>query len=107
MGIDRSATPDRGMSRRTTYARSPEILWRRVADDVLVLSPGAEAPAALSVGAALVWEGLDEPASLNRLRAVLAPFVTEEAGDFGVGLESVVERLVAAGLIVAVEDADD
>ena len=83
-----------------TYARSPDVLWRRVVDEIVVLTPASEGPAVLSAAAALVWESLEDPASPADLAGRLAPELRLEPGAMQAELERSLAELHAAGLVV-------
>lgn len=61
----------------TRYQQNPEIAWRRVDGDVLVVDPGQAQIRQLNATAAAVWEALESPRSIDELvEAVCARFDT-------------------------------
>lgn len=73
-----------------TYRRAAECFWRRAAGVVVVLTLDNELALRLEGPAAMLWEALDEPATLEELVDVLA-------GLYGSDPE-VVRPVIAASL---------
>ena len=78
----------------TAWVRSPRVLWRRVADGVLLLAPGAAEPMIITGSGAAIWELLGSPmdaqdvawrlaelfdTTAERTRAETAPFLAQLA----------------------------
>lgn len=56
----------------TVWVRSPRVLWRRVADGVLLLAPDAAEPMVVSGSGAATWELLESPLDGDELALRLA-----------------------------------
>lgn len=93
------------LPRRLVFARAPGVLWRRVADEILVLPPDTADPALLSPAAAVVWEALEIAVPLRELVGSLALSLDREAGAMSTDVERMLGELERLGLVV-VRDAE-
>lgn len=86
--------------RRSRYARAPGVLWRRVADEILVLAPAAEDPAVLSAAAAVVWEELETSPLMTELTGSLALAFGRDPDAMRADVERILTDLERLGLVV-------
>jgi hypothetical protein len=84
------------VSPEAVWRRRDDVLWRRSLDAVILLPVGADEPVTLPGTGALVWDLLEEPASL----AVIVATLTEVYADADA---TVVEHDVAT-LLAELED---
>lgn len=56
----------------TRWVRNPEVLWREVADGVVLLPPGTDEPFALTDSGAAVWDLLATPVDIDTAVTQLA-----------------------------------
>jgi hypothetical protein len=80
------------------YARNPCVLWRSTSRGPVVLVPGHDDPERLGGLAALVWEVLDEPLTLEALHEEAMGLL-----DQAPRLSPCVDGLVAAGVVVRLD----
>ena len=60
------------------WSRRADVLWRRSLDAVILLPVGVDEPLTLPGTGAIVWDLLEEPASLVELIATLAEAYGED-----------------------------
>lgn len=77
----------------------PDVLHRRVGDDVLVLPLDGTDPLLLDGIGALIWTLLDQAHTVDELVALLAPAADAAAGTIRVDVASFLEQLVDADLV--------
>jgi hypothetical protein len=82
------------------------VLWRRVADDIVVLLPGDSDPAVLSAAAAVVWNDLETSASVTELAGSLALALERDPGAMRADLEPILDELERLGLLLIEDPAD-
>lgn len=81
------------------YVRAGGVLHRRTLDRALVRRP--DGPLHTLPGtAAEVWALLDRPRSVGELAAALAERYDATGPEIGAGVTALVERLLAAGVVV-------
>ena len=76
------------------YARHPEVLWRSTSQGPVVLLPGREEPTRFGGLAAVVWELLDRPMTIDEL-ADEATRLFDERPD----LTACLDELLGAGAV--------
>jgi hypothetical protein len=77
----------------------PAVLWRRSADAVLFLPPGAPAPLTLAGSGPEIWELLLEPRTLDALVTLLAAAHGADPDQVRADVEPVLDQLLASGAI--------
>jgi hypothetical protein len=83
----------------TRLVRSPDVLWRDLTDEVLLLGDGLTTPLAVVGPSADLWALLAEPRSVDELVAHLAARYQEEPATVRASVEATLESLEASGLI--------
>lgn len=87
----------------TRYRQNPEIAWRRIDGDVLLVDPGRSQMRQLNAVGALVWETLDAPRTLDELvDAVVARFETS-AAQARTDVQAFLEKLQQRELVLREE----
>ena len=66
------------MRTAAVWRRRDDVLWRRSLDAVIVLPVGADEPSTLPGTGAIVWDLLEEPATVAELVAILADAYEED-----------------------------
>jgi hypothetical protein len=66
------------VSPTAVWRRRDDVLWRRSLDAVILLPVGADEPVTLPGTGAIVWDLLEEPATLPELVATLAEAYEED-----------------------------
>jgi Coenzyme PQQ synthesis protein D (PqqD) len=66
------------VSAAAVWRRRDDVLWRRSLDAVILLPVGADDPLTLPGTGAIVWDLLEEPATLAELVATLAEAFEED-----------------------------
>lgn len=79
------------------YARAPAALWHRTSRRVVVRTSPAAEPLDLDGVAALVWDALSQPVTLDELADDLAAVFERPVADVRPEVERLVAGLVAAG----------
>jgi hypothetical protein len=87
------------MTTPVRYCRHSRVLWRRLANAVVVLGPHADKPTAISGPAAEIWDLLALPTTLDDAAAHLAAAHAAPAADVRRDIEPVLERLVREGAV--------
>ena len=78
---------------RQVWARRETVLWRRVADDVVLLPPEQDEPFTLSAGATL-WQELARPVTVDELARRLAEVACVATATVRAELDDVLSALV-------------
>lgn len=84
---------------RRRWVRDPRVLWRDVADGVLLLAGGAQEPVLLSGTGALLWDRLVEPLTDEDLAARLAEVCGEQLEVVLADLEPALADLERCGAV--------
>lgn len=91
--------PPSGSADATRYSRRPEILWRRTFDRVVILVPSTDEVVDLGESGVGIWDLLGEPMTPAELAGDLAVEYAAEAQDIVSDVTSVLEDLVALGVL--------
>lgn len=81
------------------WRRHPEVLWRRSLDAVVLLPAAANEPVTLPGTGAVVWDLLEEPATLPDLVATLHDVYGEDPATIEHDVTALLERLEALGAV--------
>lgn len=89
----------------TRWVRAPDVLWRRLPDGVLVLTPTLDTALAVRGSAAAIFDLLEAPATPDRLVSELASAYPGAVppDEMRAAVEQVLDTLVDVG---AVQGAD-
>jgi hypothetical protein len=85
--------------RRVLWARDEAVLWRRLADGVLLLPPGSDELVALSGTGAVVWEALESSMDTTELAERLAADFSTESSDIAEDVEETIRQLLSFGAL--------
>lgn len=83
----------------TTWHRHPEALWRRTADQVVVLPVGRDDPVVLSPTGAVIWDTLGEPRTIEQLTEVLVTVFDGDRQQVRADLVPFLEQLEQQGMV--------
>lgn len=86
----------------TTWVRSPQVLWRRVAEGVLLLAPDAAAPMIVTGSGAAIWDLLGSPMDADDVAGRLAELFDTTAERTGEETAPFLAQLAAASVLVEV-----
>jgi hypothetical protein len=81
-------------------ARAPDVLWRELPGEVILLGPTHELPLAVVGSTAAVWSLLTTPRTLDELASELARTYELDPDDIRSDVAATVDRLVDEGLLV-------
>ena len=87
----------------TLFVRTPEALWRRVGDEIVIAGSGRDDFERLSPIAAVVWELLEEPITLESMVDRLAGPFDADAAVIEEDLGTMIARLVEMGFVQALD----
>lgn len=93
-------------SRAVRYRRSPDALFRRVGEEILLARPDREDFVALSATAAATWSLLEDPRSLSELVQLLATSYAVPAASIASDVEVLLRDLRLRGWIEHVAEHD-
>jgi hypothetical protein len=93
---------DRGLGGATVYSRRADVLWRRTLDTVILFPVGAEEPVTMPGTGAVVWDLLEEPATLAELVDTLADVYGEDAATIEHDVAALLEQLRALAAVTTV-----
>jgi hypothetical protein len=88
------------------YRRSPEVLSRAFAGEVILAAPGVNDFEMLSTTAGSVWQLLDEPRALDEIVEVLKARYPNAGPAIGPDVESLIEHLAQRGLVERLRAGD-
>jgi hypothetical protein len=91
----------------TLLVRSPDVLTRSFADEVLLASPAGGDVDRLEGSAAEVWDLLEEPRSMEDLVSTLARAYGVPAEQVRSGVEALLRELLERGWVYEIQDSDD
>ncbi len=94
------------MSPPVRYRRSPAVLFREAAGDVLLARPGKAGVDLLSGTAGAVWRLLDRPRSLPELSAELGDRYGVAPATVGRDVEPLLGELVRRQMVEELEGVD-
>ena len=78
------------------------MLWRRVADGVLLLAPDAAGPMILTGSGAAIWELLESPADADEVARRLADIFQTTADQAQADTAPFLAELAVAGVVTRV-----
>lgn len=87
--------------------RAPSMLWRNVAERVVLAPPGREDFEELSPTAAAAWRILEMPRTFPELADALAETYDVPQGQIAGDIRRLMESLISRGAVEMVADADD
>lgn len=87
----------------TAWQRDPGTLWRRVADSLVLLTPGRTQPVGVFGSAGVLWDLLVGPASVAELSERLADSYGGKRETLQASLLEALRELQAVGAVVTVE----
>lgn len=88
------------------WQRDPQVLWRRLGDELVVLPPGGAECLAVSGVSALLWELLVDPVTADDLAERLAAEMGAEGRSMRPPVETGLRVLADAGLLRRVGSVD-
>lgn len=83
----------------TAWHRHPAALWRRSADQVIVLPVQGDDPVVLSPTGAAIWDALGDPRTVDELTAVLKATFDGERQQIRADLVPFLEQLERQGMV--------
>lgn len=86
------------------YVRAPDVLWRRLIDEVIVLPPSRDVPLRLQGTGVPLWDLLEHERSLDELAEILAAHHRAAAEVVHADLTPVLEELVETGAVQAASE---
>ena len=84
----------------TVWVRSPRVLWRPVADGVLLLAPDAADPMLVTGSGAAMWELLECPLDGEELASRLAQRFDTTADQIKAESAPFLAKLAVAGVLM-------
>lgn len=80
-------------------SRNEGVLWRRAGDETVLLDPDSGRCVSLNVTAARLWDGLEEPADIDALAALLTAEWQLAPERARADVSAFLDALVSRGLI--------